>query len=288
MVATQQDVSAVAQWIDRVSRVVHTVDASLELVGNALHKTSQLVLELREDSLQLARETERLCSVVALTSPAIAETLRSTPRMARIVKEAARMVAGYRIHSKQALFLSPDVAAARLEALHERNAVRLRDLCMELGGGILKAGQFLSCRVDMLPDAYVKHLTCLQDQAPPVDTDTIRARIEEELGRPLEEVYLEFDDQPLATASLAQVHAARLLDGLYPLASQVDSRLERLAREGYAADAAAGAGPRPWVPMARAPFRAFAAEPMLVTELKTLHPSDVQRGLEGGSGGGGE
>ena len=87
-----------------------------------------------------------------------------------------------------------------------RSAVRLQ-------GMLIKACQFIATRADVLPDAWVSTLSGLHDRVPPRPFAVIRERVEHELGRPLEAVFAEFDPQPLASASLAQVHAARLLDG---------------------------------------------------------------------------
>ena len=94
-----------------------------------------------------------------------------------------------------------------------RNAARFRDLCREQGGAFLKVGQLLSARADLLPAPWVDKLSCLQDAAPPVATEEIVARLEEELGAPLSELFARFEETPLAAASIGQVHLAELLDG---------------------------------------------------------------------------
>ncbi|HEU4611388.1 MAG TPA: AarF/ABC1/UbiB kinase family protein, partial [Kofleriaceae bacterium] len=83
----------------------------------------------------------------------------------------------------------------------------------ELRGGIAKLGQLASCRPDLVGPIWASELAALQDEVPPVDAAAIRARIETELGAPIAEVFADLDDTPLAAASLAQVHAATLLDG---------------------------------------------------------------------------
>ena len=83
----------------------------------------------------------------------------------------------------------------------------------QLRGGIAKLGQLASCRPDLVGPVWASELAQLQDEVPPIDAAPIRARIEAELGRPLAEVFADFDDTALAAASLAQVHAATLLDG---------------------------------------------------------------------------
>jgi predicted unusual protein kinase regulating ubiquinone biosynthesis (AarF/ABC1/UbiB family) len=104
---------------------------------------------------------------------------------------------------KEKRFRRQDARAAR--ALY-RSAVRLQ-------GMLIKACQFIATRADVLPDAWVSTLSGLHDRVPPRPFAVIRERVERELGRPLEAVFAEFDPQPLASASLAQVHAACLHDG---------------------------------------------------------------------------
>ena len=78
---------------------------------------------------------------------------------------------------------------------------------------LIKACQFIATRADVLPDEWVSTLSGLHDRVPPRPFAMIREQIERELRRPLEAVYAEFDPAPLASASLAQVHRARLHDG---------------------------------------------------------------------------
>ncbi|HEX6758848.1 MAG TPA: AarF/ABC1/UbiB kinase family protein [Propionibacteriaceae bacterium] len=89
----------------------------------------------------------------------------------------------------------------------------LRLALEELGPTFIKLGQILSTRSDLLPPDFLSELTKLQDAAPPVAASTIRTLIDQELGAAPEELFTEFDAEPLASASIGQAHAATLHDG---------------------------------------------------------------------------
>ncbi|MDO5059059.1 MAG: ubiquinone biosynthesis regulatory protein kinase UbiB [Neisseria sp.] len=99
------------------------------------------------------------------------------------------------------------------EAAAEPLPVRVREALESLGPIFVKFGQVLSTRPDLLPAAYVRELAKLQDKVPPFDADVARQQIEHSLGRPLNELYAAFEHEPVASASVAQVHKARLHSG---------------------------------------------------------------------------
>ncbi|PPG60943.1 ABC transporter [Rathayibacter sp. AY2B7] len=83
-------------------------------------------------------------------------------------------------------------------------------LAVDLGGLMIKVGQFMSSRLDVLPPEITRELEGLQDEVPPVPFPRIRALAESELGLPLERAYAGVDESPVAAASLGQAHRARL------------------------------------------------------------------------------
>ena len=83
----------------------------------------------------------------------------------------------------------------------------------ELGATFIKLGQLLSTRPDLLPPEYLLEFARLQDAAPPFDSDLAIQIIESEFGQPVEQLFAQFNRQPLAAASIGQVHAAQLADG---------------------------------------------------------------------------
>jgi len=109
-----------------------------------------------------------------------------------------------RLHLKR-----PGTAEDRSRAPAERFASML----CELGPAFVKIGQILSTRPDLLPAEFIEALSRLQDQAPPFAFSQVERIIAQDLGRPPQELFKRLDERPLASASMAQVHAAELFDG---------------------------------------------------------------------------
>jgi ubiquinone biosynthesis protein len=103
----------------------------------------------------------------------------------------------------------------RAEEAASRRSVpeRVRCTLEELGATYVKVGQFLSGRADLLPPAYIEELVKLLDAAPPVPFEDVRQVIEQELGAPIPKLFLHFEEHPIASASIGQVHRATLFDG---------------------------------------------------------------------------
>src|SRR6185503_2343735 len=96
-------------------------------------------------------------------------------------------------------------------ARYKKIAAQFRAMAIRMGGVMIKVGQFLSARLDVLPVEITEELSGLQDEVPPEDFEAIRALAEAELGATLEVIFENFEPNPLAAASLGQVHRARLL-----------------------------------------------------------------------------
>lgn len=95
----------------------------------------------------------------------------------------------------------------------EEGPVHLREMLEELGPTFVKLGQLLSTRPDLLPESYIVELEKLQDTAPTLPFAEITAVIESEFEVPLRDLFAQFEVEPIAAASIAQVHKAVLLDG---------------------------------------------------------------------------
>ncbi|MFM5967528.1 MAG: ABC1 kinase family protein [Micrococcales bacterium] len=99
-------------------------------------------------------------------------------------------------------------------ARFRRIARRFRGLATELSGLMIKVGQFVSARLDVLPVSVTRELEGLQDEVPPEPFEAVRRQLEASLGLTVEQAFAEFDQQAIAAASLGQVHRARLHDDL--------------------------------------------------------------------------
>jgi ubiquinone biosynthesis protein len=101
----------------------------------------------------------------------------------------------------------------KVEHINTPNPVRVRMVLEELGPTYIKLGQLLSMRHDIVPPAYAKEFSKLQDDVPHFDFDEVEVIIREELRHPIAELFDEFDKKPLACASIGQVHRAKLKNG---------------------------------------------------------------------------
>ena len=112
--------------------------------------------------------------------------------------------------------------------VEESRGVRLRLALEDLGPIYVKFGQLLSTRRDVLPDDVAVELAKLQDKVPPFPGSAAREIIERSLGKKIEDVFLDFDEKALASASVAQVHAAALQDGRAMIVKVIRPEIRRV------------------------------------------------------------
>ena len=121
-------------------------------------------------------------------------------------------------------------ATAREGAVHARNAVRVEHTIVELQGLFIKVGQLLSIMANFLPREFRSGLEGLQDQVPPRPYAEIAARIEGELGKPIDAVFGRLSFEPLASASLGQVHEGWLKDGTHVAVKVQHQNIDEIVR----------------------------------------------------------
>lgn len=111
---------------------------------------------------------------------------------------------------------------------------RIRKTLEDLGPIFVKFGQILSTRRDLLPDDLADELAKLQDQVPPFSGDSAVEIIEQQFKQPIDEIFAHFDRTPLASASIAQVHKAEMLDGREMIVKVVRPNIEKVIRRDLA------------------------------------------------------
>src|ERR671910_1191851 len=137
---------------------------------------------------------------------------RSLGRISEIAQVAVRHGFGYFFHRNKLTDLVGDDGQVVSDAPSERGR-HLREMLDELGPTFVKFGQLLSMRPDVLPPDIIAELRGLQDDVRPFTFELAKQSIEEELGQPIERLFLEFEEAPMAAASIGQVHRAVLPNG---------------------------------------------------------------------------
>src|SRR5918998_897771 len=136
-----------------------------------------------------------------------------SPRVFVLGVVALDLWVGYAALRERARLMPGLVREEDWELQHRRGAGRVLDAAAALGGTLIKAAQFASSRPDLLPAPYIERLSELQDRVPPQPWSVMEGAVEREIGRPIREAFEEFEGEPVASASIAQVHRARLSDG---------------------------------------------------------------------------
>ena len=134
-------------------------------------------------------------------------------RLAKAYRVTFRVLASYLALRLRRPFLGPEGYRQRLLERHRVNARRVERAILELDGLFIKVGQLISILANFLPEEFRHELEGLQDSIPARPVEEIVERIEREFGRGPQSLFAFWNPQPMASASLAQVHEARLHDG---------------------------------------------------------------------------
>lgn len=182
-----------------------------------LRLVSLSALAVQEESAEIAKQAED--NVVDFPPPLTG--LQRATRAVEFYKRALPVLAAYKAKEvelglREKFLGETDIDQEQIwKELDEWGSQRIADTIQEMKGFYVKTGQVISTRVDLFPEAYTSKLQQLQDGIEPMPFDMVKRVVEQELldGAPLSELFATFEEEPLGSASIAQVHKATLLDG---------------------------------------------------------------------------
>ncbi|CAN0343333.1 unnamed protein product [Ascophyllum nodosum] len=175
---------------------------------NVMEKIGPLITEVTTSREMMPSDLAKDYGSVVLPDPlSIPEKVNRT---LEFWGSMARILARYYMQENDA-----SATEKSWQELHDWGSELVTSTIMNLKGYYVKTGQVLSTRVDLFPEQYTTKLRSLQDSVEPIPTDLVKALISQELleGEPLETLFRVFDEEPLGSASIAQVHKAVLRDG---------------------------------------------------------------------------
>lgn len=189
--------------------------------------------------VRAARAGGRLAAIGGALGAAGAAALYATDRpmfeayvrVGRCAVAAGRIVRDYRLTARASETLGSAAAGVALVEAHARGGETLRKVCEANGGVYIKIGQHIALLDYLVPEPYLRALRPLFDRTPRTPYAQVRDTLERELGAPVEELFAEFEIEPIASASLAQVHRARSRADGHALAVKVQHPyLQHMAR----------------------------------------------------------
>lgn len=204
--STAPTANGLRAWLTVINATLSAVEDTV-WQGRALAEQALQAYRAIESGAEDAAEQYQQLTDEARRWPARLQRLSATGWM------LTRVAARYRLWSLRSAFISRSKMPQALDKMHRKSARNFRDISLQHGGAFLKIGQLLSSRPDILPQAWIDELASLQDQASKAPYDSMRAVIEEEFGKSVDDLFSQFNHEPIAAASIGQVYRARLHDG---------------------------------------------------------------------------